>query len=159
MLNKCYIRFAKTFWPQDMDWLEYVPEQHGEWTEWVSFQHAAQWPVLLGFNAAEYGREMEAWSDDRIVSDAMSTLQRIFGKNIPSPIDYQITRWGSDVFARGSYSYNALNSTPAMRHALRQTLNGRLFFAGEATSKDYFATAHGAYFTGLQAARDLLSRK
>ena len=158
VLNKCYLRFPQTFWPDDMDWLEYVPERHGEWTEWVSFKRATQLPVLLGFNAADHGREIEAWSDESIVSGAMATLKTIFGNNIPNPVDYQITRWASDHFARGSYSFNALNSTPAMRNALARPLEGRLFFAGEACSQDYFGTAHGAYLSGLQAARDVLSQ-
>ena len=158
VLNKCYLRFTQAFWPDDMDWLEYVPEQHGEWTEWVSFKRVTQLPVLLGFNAADHGRDIEAWSDVRVVSSAMATLKTIFGNNLPNPVDYQITRWATDRFARGSYSYNALNSTPAMRNALARPLDGRLFFAGEACSKDYFGTAHGAYLSGLQAARAALSR-
>lgn len=157
VLNKCYLRFAQAFWPHDMDWLEYVSAQHGEWTEWVSFQRAVQLPILLGFNAADRGREIEAWSDGQIVASAMETLKTIFGANIPHPIDYQITRWASDPFARGSYSYNAIGSTPKMRDALAKPLNGKLFFAGEATNRDYFGTAHGAYLSGLRVAKDVLS--
>lgn len=157
VLNKCFLRFPQAFWPEDMDWLGYVPEQHGEWTEWVSFKRATQLPILLGFNAADRGREIEGWLDEQVVADALVTLKTIFGSNIPNPIDYQITRWDADPFARGSYSYNALNSTPAMRTDLARPLAGRLFFAGEATSKDYFGTAHGAYLSGLQAASDVLS--
>ncbi len=53
VLNKCYLRFARAFWPPDVDWLEYVAARHGEWTEWVSLQRAANLPILLGFNAAD----------------------------------------------------------------------------------------------------------
>ena len=112
---------------------------------------------MLGFNAADRGREIEAWSDGQIVESAMKTLKTVFGANIPQPIDYQITRWASDPFAKGSYSYNAIGSTPKMRYALANPLNGQLFFAGEATNRDYFGTAHGAYLSGLRAARDVLS--
>ncbi len=157
VLNKCYLRFGQAFWPKDVDWLEYIAPKHGEWAEWVSFMRAAQVPVLLGFNAAEHGRAIEKLSDAEIVASAMATLKTIFGKDIPHPIDYQITRWASDAFARGSYSYNALGSRPAMRDALASPLNNQLFFAGEATAKDYFGTAHGAYLSGLRAAAELLS--
>lgn len=155
VLNKCYLRFSHAFWPDDMDWLEYVSEKHGEWTEWVSFQRAVKLPILLGFNAADRGREIEAWSDGQIVASAMETLRTIFGAGIPQPIDYQITRWASDSFARGSYSYHALGSTPKMRDALASPLNGQLFFAGEAADRAYFGTAHGAYLSGLRVARDV----
>jgi len=157
VLNKCYLRFPRAFWPDDIDWLEYVPARHGEWTEWVSLMRAAGAPVLLGFNAAERGRDIEAWSDQRIVASAMQTLRTIFGADIPQPTDYQITRWAADPFARGAYSYNALGSNPRMRDALARPLDGKLFFAGEATSREYFGTAHGAYLSGLRAARDVLS--
>jgi len=33
----------------------------------------------------------------------------------------------------------------------------RLFFAGEATSRDYEATVHGAYRSGLRAAEEIIN--
>ncbi|MBM5575267.1 FAD-dependent oxidoreductase [Deefgea sp. CFH1-16] len=99
VLNKCYLRFSEVFWPKNIDWLEYIPSQHGRWTEWVSFKRAANQPILLGFNAANRGREIEALEDHEIVASAMETLKTIFGREIPDPIDYQITRWASDPFA------------------------------------------------------------
>lgn len=157
VLNKCYLRFPSAFWPDDVDWLEYIPEQPGEWTEWVSFQRAANMPILLGFNAADRGREIEAWSDQAIVASAMKTLRTLYGANIPEPIDYQITRWASDPFALGSYSYNPVGATPTMRKALAAPLGKSVFFAGEASEPNYFGTAHGAYLSGLRAAKDILA--
>lgn len=157
VLNKCYLRFPRAFWPHDVDWLEYVSAEHGMWTEWVSFQRAAQVPILLGFNAADRGREIEAFSNEQIVKSAMQTLKTIFGASIPQPTDYQITRWAADPFARGSYSYNAFGSTPEMRSTLAMPLNKQVFFAGEATNKEHFGTTHGAYLSGLRAAKDVLS--
>ncbi|MBL8161000.1 MAG: FAD-dependent oxidoreductase [Anaerolineae bacterium] len=157
VLNKCYLRFSQAFWPTDMDWLEYIPANHGEWTEWVSYMRAANMPILLGFNAADRGCEIEAWSDEQIVANAMQTLRTMFGADVPDPVDYQITRWASDPFARGSYSFNPVDSEPAMRAELAKPLDGRLFFAGEASEKDYFSTAHGAYLSGLRAAREILA--
>lgn len=157
VLNKCYLRFEQAFWPEDMDWLEYVSANHGEWTEWVSLQRAVNKPVLLGFNAADRGSEIEAWSDEQILASAMETLNAIFGSDIPQPIDWQITRWASDLFARGSYSYNAIVSTPIIRDELASSLSGRLFFAGEATNRNYFGSAHGAYLSGLRESIDVLS--
>lgn len=155
VLNKCYLRFDEVFWPNNVDWIEYIPNQHGEWTEWVSFTHAARIPVLLGFNAADRGREIESWSDAKIVSSAMQTLRTIFGNDIPDPIDFQITRWAKDPFALGSYSFNPVGSHPSQRHQLAKPLNNRVFFAGEATEVNYFGTAHGAYLSGLRAADEI----
>jgi monoamine oxidase len=158
LLNKCYLRFPTAFWPVNVDWLEYIPAVHGEWTEWVSFKKAANKPVLLGFIAAETALAKEALTDAQIVASAMSVLRTIFGAKIPNPTDYQITRWASDPFARGSYSFNAVNSTPAMRSALATPLKGRLYFAGEATEKTRFGTADGAYLSGQRAAIEMDNR-
>lgn len=155
VLNKCYLRFHDAFWPADVDWMEHVPEEHGEWTEWVSFKRVANMPILLGFNAADRGREIEAWSDQRIVASAMRTLMTIYGADIPKPIDYQITRWATDPFSLGSYSYKPVNATASMHKALAAPLKQMVFFAGEASEKDYFGTAHGAYLSGLRVANEV----
>ena len=157
ILNKCYLRFSKVFWPDDIDWLEYIPSKHGAWTEWVSFARAANQPILLGFNAADRGREIEAWTDREIVVSAMQTLRIMFGNAIPEPVDFQITRWASDPFAFGSYSFNPVGSHPRMRGHLAQPLGERLYFAGEATEQEYFGTAHGAYMSGVRAAEEMMS--
>lgn len=157
VLNKCYLRFPKSFWPNDVDWLEYIPQRHGEWAEWVSFLRVAGQPILLGFNAANQGKEIESLSDQAIVKSAMVTLQRIFGSSIPEPTDHQITRWESDPFSLGSYSFNAVGSTPKMRTQLTLPLQNKLFFAGEATEADYPGTVHGAYLSGIRAAKQILA--
>jgi monoamine oxidase len=157
VLNKCCLRFEKTFWPKDVDWIEYIPERHGEWAEWVSLVRACGKPILVGFNAADRGREIESWSDQQIVANAMKTLRTIFGREAPDPIDFQITRWAKDPFSMGSYSYNPFGSSPRSRLKLSQTLYNTLFFAGEATEAEYFGTVHGAYLSGLRAASEITS--
>lgn len=157
VLNKCYLRFEQAFWPDDVDWIEYIPSRHGEWTEWVSFQRVAKMPILLGFNAAAHGKFVEAWTDTQIVTSAMKTLDTIFGTRTPDPVDHQITRWAADPYALGAYSFNAVGSTPTMRDELAAPLESRIFFAGEATERNYFGTAHGAVLSGLRAAMEVLS--
>ena len=155
VLNKCYLRFEKAFWPDDVDWLEHVPPAGLGWTQWVSFVRAAGLPVLLGFNAGQQGRDMEALSDAAIVASAMQTLRSIYGAQIPEPLDAQITRWGSDPFALGAYSFNALGAQPAMRDDLAAPVGGRVFFAGEATMRRDFSSAHGAFLSGQRAANQV----
>ncbi|MDP1560022.1 MAG: FAD-dependent oxidoreductase [Pirellulaceae bacterium] len=155
VLNKCYLRFPKVFWPTDVDWLECITTKHGEWVEWVSFVRAANVPVLLGFNAADRGREIEDWTDEQIVASAMTTLRHLFGADIPEPIDYQLTRWASDPFSFGAYSYNPVGADPKFRRQLAKPVADKLYFAGEATDHEYFGTAHGAYLSGLRAAEQI----
>ncbi len=156
VFNKCCLRFDRVFWPKDADWIGYISPQPGEWSEWFSLTRSLGYPVLIGFNAADFGRNLESRDDTHSVDAAMKTLRTLFGRSIPNPIGAQITRWGLDPFARGSYSFNALGSTPSMRDHLAAPLESRLYFAGEATSRASFGTAHGAYQSGIRAARDVL---
>lgn len=157
--NKCYLRFPHAFWNTQVDWLEYIPERayYGQWAEWVSFVRPTGQPILLGFNAAAFGKTIESWSDQEIVADAMDTLRTMYGDDIPAPTSWAITRWASDPYARGSYSCNLVGSTPAMRGNLAANVARRLYFAGEATEKTHFATAHGAYLSGQRAASEILN--
>lgn len=154
VLNKCYLRFPQSFWA-DTDWFGYVPHAEGQWAQWINVERISGAPVLLGFNAADFGRSIEKWGDERIVESAMSTLRTIYGSRIPDPVDHQITRWASDRHALGSYSFNKVGSDPDMREHLAAPIDRRIFFAGEATDKGSFATVHGAYQSGIRAAREI----
>lgn len=154
LLNKAYLKFDKIFWPKELDWLEYLSPDAGHWVEWVSFAKLGT-PVLLGFNAADRAHELENWSDQALIADAMQALKAMFGNNIPYPVSAQITRWAQDPFAYGSYSFNAVGSTNQDRQALATKIE-RLYWAGEATHSQYSGTVHGAYLSGLRAAKAVL---
>ncbi|MET9887417.1 NAD(P)/FAD-dependent oxidoreductase [Streptomyces sp. NPDC006430] len=156
VLNKCYLRFPKVFWA-DTDWLQYVPnvDKYGQWAQWINVARPTGKPVLLGFNAADFGRTIESWSDRQIVDSAMSTLKTIYGSGIPAPTDHQITRWASDPYAQGSYSFTRLGATSDLRDQLAASVGGRVHFAGEATDRKDYATVHGAYRSGLRAANKI----
>jgi monoamine oxidase len=72
--------------------------------------------------------------------------------SIPRPTAAVITRWGEEPFFRGSYSYLGVGATSEHRDVLRADLDGQVFFAGEATSVDFFGTVHGALLEGRAAA-------
>ena len=74
---------------------------------------------------------------------------------IPQPQAMRRTSWSADPFARGSFSFQAVGSTPEHRTALREPVLNRLFFAGEATAIDAPGTVQGARDSGLRAAREV----
>lgn len=151
LLNKCYLRFEQPFWDVNQDWLEYQGERRGEFSEWLSLTRVTGKPVLLGFNAARSAHELEGLSDSALVERAVATLATMLARPIPRPVSYQITRWAQDPYSVGSYSYTPLGATPSQRDDLSAPV-GRLLFAGEACSRDYFGTVHGAYLSGTAAA-------
>jgi monoamine oxidase len=98
---------------------------------------------------------MEAMNDEEIMESAHQVLRGIYGDQAPRAEQAIVTRWASDPFARGSFSYLAVGATPEDRMALAEPVEDRIFFAGEATSPPYAATTHGAYLSGLRAAEEV----
>jgi len=74
------------------------------------------------------------------------------GITVPDPIQSICTRWGSDPFSYGSYSHVSVQSSGKDYDILAENVGNRLFFAGEATSRQYPATMHGAFMSGLREA-------
>jgi monoamine oxidase len=159
VLNKAILRFPAAFWPGDADWLAYAGEERGRWAEFFSLLRPTGLPILVGFNAGAYGREIEAWSDDEIVQDAVDALRDMFGQRIPQPSAFQLSRWASDPFAHGSYSYLPPGATRETRAVLAEPWSDKVVLAGEATSAEYSATVHGAYLSGLRAAAQLIGAR
>lgn len=153
LLNKCWLRFDRVHWPDDVDWIGWLGPRPGYWGEWVSLARTLRAPVMLGFNAADPAQALEKLSDRATIAAAHEALRAMFGTRFPTPISAQITRWGLDEHALGSYSFNAVDTTPDTRSALAGSeWNGQLWFAGEATSMEYFGTTYGAVLSGREAA-------
>lgn len=68
----------------------------------------------------------------------------------PDPIWMTRTQWKADPYSLGAYSFNAVGvQTPGDFNAVIGPFNGgRLVFAGEHTSSNYYGTMTGAYNTG-----------
>ena len=156
LLNKCWLRFDRPFWPEDLDWLGFLGPTDGLWQEWVSMTRASGAPLLVGFNAGSVAETVEKLDDRATVASALGALRAMFGTGVPEPVGAQITRWSRDPFARGSYSHLPPGTSTKTRRALAGTdWDGRIGFAGEATSPDHASTVHGAYLSGLSIAKEI----
>lgn len=82
----------------------------------------------------------------------MEALRKIFGTDVPDPVKTAATKWKSDEFARGSYSYIPVGATGKDYESMAQPVHRKLFFAGEATWRFNPATVPGAFISGLRAA-------
>ena len=75
---------------------------------------------------------------------------------VPQPAGMLRSSWSDDPFARGSYSFAAVSSTPQQRADLATPILDRLFLAGEAVSVDAPGTVQGARGSGRDAATTLM---
>ena len=154
VLNKTYLLFDDVFWDRDVERLQYVSVDNGQWAETISLYPYMGQPILAMLNAGSFGTQLERLSDREVVGRAVSALTNMYG-DVPTPSDARVTRWRSDPWTHGSYSYVPAGSSFEEHAALGEPVGDRVFFAGEATRDDYPATVHGAFLSGLQAARQI----
>ena len=151
LMDKIYFLFPESFW-DDTTFINHISKKNGGWMEFLNFEPFINEPVLMAFSSGEYGKQLEKLSDEEIVTQGMEVLKKLYGNDIPEPEDYIITRWASDPFSRGSYSFTPVGATPSDYDALAEPVMNRVFFAGEATIKEAPATVHGAYLSGIREA-------
>ncbi|HXX26764.1 MAG TPA: NAD(P)/FAD-dependent oxidoreductase [Pseudolabrys sp.] len=115
--------------------------------------------MIEGFFGGANARELEAAGKDAFFDFAVSELTAILGNDFAKRLKpITIHRWAADPFARGAYSY-AKPGKAGSRAVLAAPVDDRLFFAGEACSTRDYSTAHGAYRTGIAAAKQVIAAR
>jgi monoamine oxidase len=113
-------------------------------------------PCIEGFFGGRFARQLEDAGDGAIAAAAIDEITGFLGNDFRRKLKPLVeSRWAHDPFARGSYSH-ALPGHAGDREILAAPVDGRLFFAGEATSPNCFSTAHGARDSGERAAGEIL---
>lgn len=113
-------------------------------------------PLIQCFFGGEFAAGLEREGFAAMAAFAADELAALRGSSIRKELaPLAGSSWRADPYARGSYSY-ARPGHADDRAALARPVDGRLFFAGEATSPNFFSTVHGAYESGLRAAEEAL---
>ena len=114
-------------------------------------------PCIEGFFGGKFAQALEDAGDGAIAAHSIDEIAAFLGNDYRRKLKpLSESRWSHDPFARGSYSH-ALPGHAGKRAVLAAPVDGRLFFAGEATSPGFFSTAHGARDSGERAAREVLA--
>lgn len=168
LVNRVVIHFPEAFWrssdPTEQIGVQFgnITDLHRQYSNFVDLGRLQPGPndtfpaVLMTSSAGRDAVGMEKRKDEEIVQDVLQVLREIFAV-VPPPSFYKVTRWGSDPFARGSYSFVPPGSSvqdfltlKSPIHANGDTIlsgskhTARLFFAGEHTDTDYPCTTNGA---------------
>ena len=153
-LEKIALRFPKQFWPDEIFQFGYVPPagQTPVIHEFYNYRPYTNLPVLVGLGGGKQGRQLQA-NSTAAVAGMLEVLREVFGNGIPQPIKSQVTGWTSDPFTLGAYTHVTIGASLSQCETLSEPIADRIFFAGEHTSARYPGTTHGAYLSGLAAAR------
>jgi monoamine oxidase len=114
-------------------------------------------PCIEGFFGGRYAQTLEDAGDGAIAAASIDEIASFLGNDIRRKLTpLKESRWAHDPFALGSYSH-ALPGQAHQRAVLAAPVDDRLFFAGEATSLNFFSTAHGAHDSGERTAKEVLA--
>jgi monoamine oxidase len=116
-------------------------------------------PLIEAYFGGSLAAELEAGGPPAFLDFAVAELTGLLGSDFACRVNLlRVHGWRADPFARGSYSY-ALPDRADCRATLAAPVEDRLFFAGEACSRNDFSTAHGAYLTGIAAADQAIAAR
>ena len=113
----------------------------------------SSWTTLVLSATGVQSSVIETRSDSENKADVMTQLDDMF-ENYAGGVKFTVlvAKWETDRHFYGSRSYWPAGFKEVDHEYLRSTERGRIFFAGEATSKDFFGFLQGAICTGLDQA-------
>ena len=119
--------------------------------------HVYDKPCYLVMLGGEVSNWVDHASDEDVWSLIANRLEQLFHTRIARPSKLIVTRWGADPHTHGAFSYPALGQTIEHQYLWQKSIQNLIFFAGEHCHAQYPATVHGAYLSGLDTAKKILS--
>ncbi|MCP4336214.1 MAG: FAD-dependent oxidoreductase, partial [Gammaproteobacteria bacterium] len=134
----------------------------GHYSTWNDDGNAAKLDVsVMGLNTAvvfvggRHGIWLEKQGQQACHDFAVDRVADIFGHDIRKHVNRSIvTAWSTEPWIRGSWAC-ALPGQAYQRANLQRPVDEHLFFAGEATVYGGQGTCHGAYQSGIRAAKEI----
>ena len=180
--NKVVLSFTSAFWPeQEKQWLVNLSAGGADGASrlrtpggsvhvdssflcFFSYLPAKGKPVLVAFSTDP---KLELETDDALVGRAMAALRSMMptAPVPPSPQASVVTRWCSEPWCLGSYSFMGADADASAVDELARPVGPSggagvpacLFFAGEGTSAEYQGCTHGAIGSGRRAAQECVA--
>lgn len=161
---KLLLRFKTKWWAStereaDFERMFFLFSNESVPTWWT--QYPTSHLTLTGWLAGPKAFEQMEKSDEELIELGLQSLSNIFKISLDELkgglLASRACNWPKDPYAKGAYSY-ATPETPAAIEELLQPVAGKLFFAGEALSREGIGgTVEAALATGEEAAEIILN--
>lgn len=155
---KVFLRFSERFYP-DITLLNEI--EGGAWAEKIYYDAAfgkdSPDHVLALFWVGDDADQYTKLSDEDMVQTILEELDGLFdGQASPAFEEARVQNWSASPWIRGAYSVAFSGDEWERVEALREPVDQRLYWAGEAMSQDNGATVPGAMQSAYEAVRELL---
>lgn len=98
---------------------------------------------------------------DKVVAESVEVFRKLYGKDrVPEPTAFLGTRWLSDPYSLGAYSFNGVTASDETSRAVKVPIGGRLWLAGEYTNDEgHRGYVHGGLIEGRRAAGEIVASR
>jgi monoamine oxidase len=116
------------------------------------FANASGTPLCVIDVAGSFGRDLAAKGDAAMFDFALSWLTGLYGTDMGKAVRRKYaTHWNDEPWVLGAFSAAAPGGQPS-RRVLMESVNDRIWFAGEAAHETLWGTVGGAWESGERAA-------
>ncbi|XP_058841066.1 peroxisomal N(1)-acetyl-spermine/spermidine oxidase-like [Acipenser ruthenus] len=179
--NKIFLEFEEPFWEPDCEVINLIwedetlladvkPDVNQVWMKKI-FGFTVLHPperyghVLCGWIAGHESEYMETLSDTEVKNSMTEVIRKFTGNPSITPKRILQSKWHSDPYTKGSYSYVAVGCSGSDIENIVQPLPLQetdtkplqVLFAGEATHQSFYSTTHGALLSGWREADRLIT--
>lgn len=153
---KLIMKFSEKFYPEVIDFSASTGD-HGYYD--MAFKKESQDFILTLLSTGKSPEEyFEAETETEIVSSALMELDEIFEGKASSTYlgEYIIRDWGNHEFTLGTWTNAATNKNFNL-NALNESLDGKVYFAGEINDPHHQMGVPGAILSGYLSINELLT--
>nr|XP_057904009.1 lysine-specific histone demethylase 2 isoform X3 [Doryrhamphus excisus] len=109
--------------------------------------------VLMSVIAGDAVAAVRDMEDEDVVHECVKVLRELFKEQeVPEPLRSFVTHWSKDTWSQMSYSFVKMGGSGEAYDIIAEDVQGKLFFAGEATNRHFPQTVTGAYLSGVREA-------
>lgn len=154
-VDKLILKFDTVFWDEEMVSVDTTLDTQIWWRP--GYGRDDELPILTALIGGRMAERFETMSEAEVIAAGLRDLEQMFEvENLADHlVEGKFIAWGSDPYARMGYSYLPVGGD-GLNDTLAEPIDDVLFFAGEATNADQFATVHGAFESGFRAADEVM---
>ncbi|KAM9729640.1 uncharacterized protein ACNS7B_017124 isoform 4-T6 [Menidia menidia] len=159
IIEKIALQFPTRFWDSKIQGADYfghippAPEKLGLFSVFYDLDPQGKQAVLMSVISGDAVPAVCELEDQEVVGECLKVLRELFPEqDVPDPVNYFVTHWSKDRWSQMSYSFVKTGGSGEAYDVLAEDVQGKLFFAGEATNRHFPQTVTGAYLSGVREA-------
>lgn len=164
VIEKIALQFPYRFWDRKVQGADYFghvppsPENRGMFSVFYDMDPKGKQSVLMSVITGEALATIRDLEDKQVADMCLKVLRELFqDQEVPEYQRFFVTHWSRDAWAQMSYSFVKTGGSGEAYDIIAEDVQGKVFFAGEATNRHFPQTVTGAYLSGVREASKITS--